>query len=575
MAEGRKPILGFPNHLDSSFTGSGYSAVKLSGGGWQASRPLTNLRDPLFSKAARSSSAAVADTFINVDLGVARDIKLLAIPQHNISRSGTVRIRASNTIGFSGLTASGVNALNATSINVAASSNLTVNEGDGFSIAGDSQLYQATARLGLGQNLHASSEDLSDGSAWVLSGLTLTSDAIDGPDASYKADYLGETAAGSGTRSIRHSSVTITSGATLCWKFDIYTGGVEYFQVAVVNDAFTNGVLVQLDLTGDGEVNSYSTNGAGVYVNCTVTKNAQGWYTVAVIGQINGGVTSCKCQLNAKNSNGGTTYTATGTDGFYFTRSHLAEGSTVPKYVYTGASAASTTGSLSIERVGDSGTGLAAATTGGEAITCHAGDFAESLLTTAATDVWEVIYPWGTLYYGHPSLADGKASAEDAAKRRIPFVWINSADGVIVARYWRVDITDTANSDSYVSLARLFMCPGWEPTKGVRYGAQFGRFSNTTLVSSAGGAEIENEQPGGRQFVIGIDNIPEDEALTYGGDLLEDADLGKQIFFVFDKSDTIHKHRRSFTARLTRLDPATVPTFERMDMVFDLKEVVA
>ena len=387
MASTEKPILGFPNHLDSTFTGSGYNIPRISGGSFEVTRPRTNLQDDLFIKTARSTDATTASTFLHFDLGVTRDVKLFAIPKHNLSRSATYRLRATTNIAWSGVTVNGVNALNATTLNVTTTLAISVTKGDGFTIAGDTQLYQATADVSIG---------------------------------------------------------------------------------------------------------------------------------------------------------------------------------------------ASTTGSISIERVDDAGTGLAAATTGSEVITCHAGDFSTTVLDTGTLDVWEVIYGEYSLYYGHPSLADGKIEPDKLELRRSPVVYIHPTDGaVIIARYWRLDITDTGNSDGWISLSRAFFVPGYEATKGVRYGMSIGRFSNSTLSASKGGADIPNEQRGGKQFVIGMNNIPENEGLSQIYDLQEDADVTKQIFFVMNKLDTVHKHRRMFTARLRKLDPLTIPTFEKMDAVFEVREVVA
>lgn len=87
-------LLCFPNEPDSTF----YS-VAFSGGSWEASLPLTNLIDSRLAKVARSTDDALASTQFDVDLGVSKPIRVLAIPKHNISRVGQLRIRGSNTAG--------------------------------------------------------------------------------------------------------------------------------------------------------------------------------------------------------------------------------------------------------------------------------------------------------------------------------------------------------------------------------------------------------------------------------------------------------------------------------------------
>lgn len=91
-------IIGFPNRVDAD---AAFATVAFSGGSWQASLPLTNLRDGKLSTVARSTDAAEANTKFDVDLGVPRNIKLAGIPDHNLSRTGQYRIRGSQVSDFS------------------------------------------------------------------------------------------------------------------------------------------------------------------------------------------------------------------------------------------------------------------------------------------------------------------------------------------------------------------------------------------------------------------------------------------------------------------------------------------
>lgn len=79
-------IIASPNRVDADFY-----PVTFSGGSWQAALPLTNLRDPLMSKVARSTDAATASTTFDVDLGAPRDIRIIGIPAHNLSRAARIK----------------------------------------------------------------------------------------------------------------------------------------------------------------------------------------------------------------------------------------------------------------------------------------------------------------------------------------------------------------------------------------------------------------------------------------------------------------------------------------------------
>ena len=87
------PIFGFPNFADSTFVGSGQIAPVIGGGDWQTTRPLTRLLEEELIRAGRSTDATLANTKFDIDLGTLRDIGVVAIPKHNISRDGQVRFK--------------------------------------------------------------------------------------------------------------------------------------------------------------------------------------------------------------------------------------------------------------------------------------------------------------------------------------------------------------------------------------------------------------------------------------------------------------------------------------------------
>lgn len=67
----------------------------LSGGSWSTGLPLSNLKDKLRSKIARSTNAANSSTIINIDLGSLKPVRMLALLNHNASVSATVKISLS------------------------------------------------------------------------------------------------------------------------------------------------------------------------------------------------------------------------------------------------------------------------------------------------------------------------------------------------------------------------------------------------------------------------------------------------------------------------------------------------
>jgi hypothetical protein len=85
-------ILGYNNMID---------AATLSGGSWEATLPLANLKSRYLSKVARSANDDAASTLINIDLGSAKPVQAFGAIKTNISASGaTYRLRLGNDNTF-------------------------------------------------------------------------------------------------------------------------------------------------------------------------------------------------------------------------------------------------------------------------------------------------------------------------------------------------------------------------------------------------------------------------------------------------------------------------------------------
>jgi hypothetical protein len=91
-------LFGYPVHSDA---GEIYSP-SISGGSWLAALPISNVQDRRLSRVARSTDATTDSTKFEVDLGVSRTLKVIALLLPNISSSGTVRVRSSNSAGSFG-----------------------------------------------------------------------------------------------------------------------------------------------------------------------------------------------------------------------------------------------------------------------------------------------------------------------------------------------------------------------------------------------------------------------------------------------------------------------------------------
>lgn len=201
-----------------------------------------------------------------------------------------------------------------------------------------------------------------------------------------------------------------------------------------------------------------------------------------------------------------------------------------------------------------------------------AGDFTTTPLHDSGwLDVWPIIYPSGTLYYGHPSFFTGKLSAEDAVGYNVGYTYILSA--TVVAQHWRIEINDTANSVGYIDIGRVVLAAGWQPTIGIQYGAETGWTTGTTSTEMDGGAITYRVRPNRRRQQLTL-NLPNDEALVWPFEIQRKLGIHKQLHFVFDPTDTVHMPRRAFLATLKQLSPLQYPYYSRNTVGMELIEVL-
>jgi hypothetical protein len=198
-------------------------------------------------------------------------------------------------------------------------------------------------------------------------------------------------------------------------------------------------------------------------------------------------------------------------------------------------------------------------------------------LTTAATvrvrgnssaSFGSPIYDSGTVN----AWSDTALTAEQVEGLNVSFVLVPSS--AQTARYWLIEITDTANPDGYVEFARLVIAGGWQPTVNMVYPASLAVETATVREDSWGGASVYDVRPQRRVQRFTLDDEPELEALANGFDLQRIAGLDRQLFFVFDPSDTTHMHRRAMLCTVAQISSFDMPFLTRYSSAWELREVL-
>lgn len=78
-------------------------------------------------------------------------------------------------------------------------------------------------------------------------------------------------------------------------------------------------------------------------------------------------------------------------------------------------------------------------------------------------------------------------------------------------RYWRIDISDSANADGYYQAGRLYLANAWQPTRNIAYGWNVGWADPSDTVRAASGAGFSNRLRRYRELRFSLPFLSEDE----------------------------------------------------------------
>jgi len=193
------------------------------------------------------------------------------------------------------------------------------------------------------------------------------------------------------------------------------------------------------------------------------------------------------------------------------------------------------------------------------------------LYTSGWLDVWPQIWSTEQLEWEDDRWWDGTISAEE---REAYVSNLIHAFQSTLARYWRLELSDTGNSDGYVQAGRLFVATGWQPTVNYDYGNAFGWETTVQTEMSLGGQQYFERRAHQRVFQLGLSWLTTDEAHARVWEIQRELGVDGEIFIVPDLDDTMHTIRRAFLARLRTLNPIEHPRFLYYQTALEFIEVL-
>lgn len=199
-------------------------------------------------------------------------------------------------------------------------------------------------------------------------------------------------------------------------------------------------------------------------------------------------------------------------------------------------------------------------------------NFATSVYDSGWLDVWPVVFLPDDLEWEDNNWWQGKYS--DDQREGYTAALIHILPTSTMARYWRIEIDDTANTDTYIQIGRVFIGPAWQPTLNMSYGTSIGWETATEVQEALGGAEYFQRRTPFRSQRFALDRMSENEAMAQAFELQRRAGIDQEVLWIHNPSDTVHALRRRWLGRLRKLSAIEYPYHNVGKTAFEVKEIL-
>jgi hypothetical protein len=519
------------------------AGVSVSGGSWLPALPAANLVRREFAHLARSTDTAPASTQCLIDLGQTRDVMVAAIPICNGTLRAKVRVRGYDAAP--------------SRPNLTRASIATYTDCNG---------YLATAAI--------------DEARYQYDPVTLAplGALIEAADTNYSTNPRGE----GGTPGVIGAGGVLPTG----WTVIVPAGVTCQYIGPAIEDGIPAHDLRFFGSSATGSIQLSDWGATAWRIDCDAYDNAFNSANLRLVGgtlnNIAGPVVNLNNYYAGPGTNSSFAYPVTSaplrTQRMTLSSTGGSGGSSVcfaPQFFPLGA--IDFTVRVAVPQLSKTGHGsIILPPVGSPGASSRAADIPPDVAPFADTgwcDLFPPTYPVDALWWGHPSLWDGRPAAEDAGLFPQPFVAV--LPEAVIARYWLVEISDPQNPDGYVQMPRVVLAPGWQPSLNLSYGATIGIEDGSQVQESLGGAEFFDHRAKKRVAHFTLTNLPKSEAAAQALALQQRLGISGQMFFVMAPGDAEGLARTSFLARMRTLSPLEMAVHGRMSAPFELLEVVA
>jgi len=151
--------------------------------------------------------------------------------------------------------------------------------------------------------------------------------------------------------------------------------------------------------------------------------------------------------------------------------------------------------------------------------------------------------------------------------------WSHIPSAAQTARYWRVNINDTTNADTFIDVYRMFIGGGFQPTVNVSVGCELNFDDPSIGEDTDGGATIFDERRQRRELVGVLEMMTEAEAYGDWFDIKRKLGRTGQLFVALDPDDAdTLRWKRAFLATQAEVNGISHPAAFWHDGKFRFRE---
>lgn len=202
-----------------------------------------------------------------------------------------------------------------------------------------------------------------------------------------------------------------------------------------------------------------------------------------------------------------------------------------------------------------------------------ANDFLTPVYDSGTINVWPTgMIAQSLLEWEDDNFWLGTISNQAIAGYKTPFSFFLPSAQIL--RYWKILITDTTNSDSYVHIGRVFIGSVFVPTYNISYGRSLVINDASVIETSLTGEEFFDLRQRYRVHNFNLESLTRTEAYSNVLDMQKNVGTTGEIYISLDPDDTTNVPRHSFMGRLQSISPIAEPNYEMFSNQMEIREII-